>query len=151
MIFSGQLILADLSHIGSLVFGISFACLGLAAVYAIVRAFWLYKGANAWPTADGTITHMEIQEFYAEGTGSPNTTYFASVGYDFRDTKRMRCWGQWQSRQFATSEEASAFVQREMPEGKRVVVRFNPKDPMVNSLELDSWTYSGDRPLSLNF
>jgi len=151
MIVSGQLFLADLSHIGSIVLRISFAGLGLAAVYAIIRTFWLYRGADTWPTADGTITRVEIQEFYAAGTGSPNTTYFATVGYDFHDSKGTRCWGQWQSRQFATSEEASAFVHREMPEGKRVVVRFKPKDPMVNSLELDSWTYSGDRPLSLNF
>lgn len=79
-----------------------------------------------------------------------HTRYFASVGYDFRDPLGKRCWGQWQSKHFATYEEATAFVQREIPEGKHVVVRFNPKDPTVNELELDSWTYSGDRPLSLN-
>ena len=33
---------------------------------------------------------------------------------------------------------------------KRVIVRFNPKSPVQNNLALDSWTYTGDRPTSLN-
>ena len=34
--------------------------------------------------------------------------------------------------------------------GKKVVVRFSPKNPNLNDLELDSWTYTGDRPTSLS-
>jgi hypothetical protein len=32
---------------------------------------------------------------------------------------------------------------------KRVIVRFHPKNPANNNLELHSWTYTGDRPLDL--
>lgn len=138
----------NLSYIGSMVPWVVIAGFGLALIYALARAFWRYRGVETWPTAEGTITRVEIQEFYVPDTG--HTCYFASVGYDFRDPLGERCWGQWQSRHFATYEEGTAFVQREMPEGKCVVVRFSPKDPTVNALELDSWTYSGDRPLSLN-
>jgi len=39
---------------------------------------------------------------------------------------------------------------RELPIGKRVVVRYSPKNPAgLNGLELDSWTYTGDRPTGL--
>jgi hypothetical protein len=38
----------------------------------------------------------------------------------------------------------------ELAVGKPVVVRFNPKNPASNDLELDSWTYTNDRPTSLN-
>jgi hypothetical protein len=50
---------------------------------------------------------------------------------------------------FSTEAEARAFADRELPIDKKVVVRFNPKNPELNNLELDSWTYSGDRPTSL--
>jgi hypothetical protein len=45
---------------------------------------------------------------------------------------------------------AREFSERELPVGKRVVVRFDPKNPGFNDLELDSWTYTGDRPTSLS-
>ena len=33
--------------------------------------------------------------------------------------------------------------------GKQVIVRFNPKNPAINDLELDAFTYTDDPPTSL--
>jgi hypothetical protein len=57
--------------------------------------------------------------------------------------------GTW-SKNFSTEQDARDFASRELPVGKQVSVRFKPKDASVNSLELDSWTYTNDRPTSLN-
>jgi hypothetical protein len=37
-----------------------------------------------------------------------------------------------------------------LPVGKKVVVRYSRKNPTLNDLELDSWTYAGDRPTTLS-
>ncbi len=75
--------------------------------------------------------------------------YFcATFSYDFRDAKGYRVWGSWY-KNFSSEENAREFAARELPVGKKVVVRFNPKNPAFNSLELDSWTYTGDRPANL--
>jgi len=57
--------------------------------------------------------------------------------------------GSWY-KNFSTEAEARAFADRELPIDKKVVVRFNQKNPELNNLELDSWTYTGDRPTSLS-
>ena len=50
---------------------------------------------------------------------------------------------------FSTEAAARDFAVREMSIGKQVVVRFNPKDPAICDLELDSFAYTDDRPTSL--
>ena len=75
--------------------------------------------------------------------------FCATFSHDFRNAKGFSMWGSWH-KNFSTEEDAREFSERELPVGKRVVVRFNPKNPSFNDLELDSWTYSGDRPTSLS-
>jgi Protein of unknown function (DUF3592) len=119
--------------------------LGLAVVTAIGRGFWLYRASLTWPTAEGVITRIDVDR-------QPDTNgghYFrATFSYEFRDPHCHRVWGTW-NKNFSTEDDAREFAERELPVGKKVVVRFSPKDPPLNSLELDSWTYTGDRPLSL--
>jgi hypothetical protein len=118
--------------------------LGIAVLSVIARGFWLYRASLAWPTADGLITRIDI-----ERRQDTRGHYFcATFSYDFRDAKGCRVWGSWY-KNFSSEENAGEFVARELPVGKKVVVRFNPKNPAFNSLELDSWTCSGDRPANL--
>jgi hypothetical protein len=37
---------------------IGLLALGLAAIFAIARGFWLYRASLTWPTADGVITRF---------------------------------------------------------------------------------------------
>jgi len=40
----------------------------VAAVAVIARAFWLYRASLTWPTADGSITRLDIERrMAAEG------------------------------------------------------------------------------------
>jgi hypothetical protein len=121
----------------------------LALVAAvIVRGFWLYWAVLTGPTADGLITRIAIER--KSSGGSPSGHYFsATFTYDFYDSPGHRVCGSWY-KDFSTESEAGEFAERELPVDKKVVVRFNPKTPVQNNLELDSWTYTGDRPTSLN-
>jgi hypothetical protein len=121
----------------------------LALIAAVIaRGFWLYRTSLTWPTADGIITRIDIQGKY--GGGSTFGHYFsATFTYDFYDSPRHRVSGSWY-KNLSTELQAREFAERELPVDKRVIVRFNPKSPVQNNLELDSWTYTGDRPTSLN-
>ena len=73
----------------------------------------------------------------------------ATFTYDFCDSEGHYVSGTWY-KNFSSELEARDFAARELPVGKVVVVRFNPKKPTFNALELDSWTYTNDRPTSLS-
>jgi hypothetical protein len=127
---------------------IGLLALGLAAISAIARGFWLYRASLTWPTADGVITRIDIER--CRDASVHGGHYFcATFSYDFHDRAANRLYGSWY-KNFPSEEEARQFSERELPIGKRVVVRFNPRNPAFNDLELDSWTYSGDRPPSLS-
>ena len=122
--------------------------LALAVFVVIARGCWLYFVSLRWPTADGTITHIDIQRTRSSGT--PSGPYFcATFTYDFQDSNGHHLSGTWY-KNFASEQDARDFAARELPVGKVVVVRFNPRNPAFNDLELDSWTYTNDRPISLN-
>jgi hypothetical protein len=123
--------------------------LAVALIAAVIaRGFWLYHASLTWPTADGVITRIDIERKYSGGLTSGH--YFsATFTYDFCDARGHRVCGSWY-KNFSTESEAREFAERELPMDKNVVVRFNPKNPDLNNLELDSWTYMGDRPPSLN-
>lgn len=122
--------------------------LALATVAVIGRGFWLYRASLTWPTADGAITRFDIERKMDAGITGGH--YFcATFTYDFQDANGLRLSGTWY-KNFSTEAEARDFAARELPVGKPVVVRFNPKHPAFNNLELDSWTYTNDRPTSLN-
>ena len=127
-----------------------FLWLALAStILAVVaRGFWLYRASLTWPTADGVITLLQIERKWSGGT--PSGHYFcATFTYDFHDPAGRRISGTWY-KNFSTEADAREFAERELPVEKKVVVRFNPKNPSDNNLELDSWTYTGDRPTTLS-
>ena len=122
--------------------------LALLVILVIARGFWLYRASLTWPTADGAITLLQIERKRSAGT--PSGHYFsATFTYDFRDPSGNRVSGTWY-KNFSTEADAREFAERELPIGKKVIVRFSPKNPNLNDLELDSWTYTGDRPTSLS-
>jgi len=119
--------------------------LAVAAVAVIARAFWMYRASLTWPTADGSITRLDI-----ERKRDASGFYFrATFTYEFLDPNGLRLSGTWY-KNFSSELEARDFAGRELAVGKPVVVRFNPRNPTFNNLELDSWTYTNDRPTSLN-
>jgi hypothetical protein len=120
--------------------------LGLAVLGVIARGFWLYCASLTWPTGEGVITLIQIER--KQGGANEGHYYRATFTYDFHDLSGHRLTGSW-SKDFSTEADAREFGERELPVGKPVVVRFNPKNPTLNDLQLDSWTYTGDRPASL--
>ena len=121
------------------------AALAIAAVAVIVRALWLYRASLTWPTAEGSITRLDIERKRASG----GRYFCATFSYEFLDPNGRRLCGTWY-KNFSSEAEARNFGARELPVGKPVVVRFNPRNPGSNDLELDSWTYTNDRPTSLD-
>ena len=115
---------------------------GIAVVLG--RTLWAFRGSSNWPTADGTIVHLDLQR--RQDSGGHHTC--AIFTYEFQDLEGCRNSSTW-GKNFSTDEDARDFAAREMPIGKQVVVRFNPKDSNVNNLELDSFAYTNDRPMSL--
>jgi hypothetical protein len=80
------------------------------------------------------------------GIRIPKGTIFCpTFSYDFRDDKGCRVWGSCY-KNFSSEENAREFAARELPVGKNVV-RFNPKNPAFNSLELDSWYRPANLPI----
>jgi len=118
--------------------------IALAVAAAIARGFWLYRASLTWPTADGTITRLDVERKHA----SSGHFFLATFSYDFRTPHGQLFHGTW-SKNFSTEQGAREFAERELPIGKSVIVRFHPKNPATNDLELDSWTYTSDRPLDL--
>ena len=121
------------------------AALAIAAVAVIVRALWLYRASLTWPTAEGSITRLDIERKRASG----GRYFCATFSYEFLDPNGRRLCGTWY-KNFSSEAEARNFGARELPVGKPVVVRFNPRNPGSNDLELDSWTYTNDWPTSLD-
>ena len=122
--------------------------LALAAIAVIARGFWLYRTSLTWPTAESVITAVNVER--KRGASISSGHYFcATFTYEFLDTDGRRLSGTWY-KNFSTEPEARDFAARELPVGKAVVVRFNPKSPAFNNLEVDSWTYTNDRPTSLD-
>ena len=119
--------------------------LAVAILSAILRGFVVYRASLTWPTVDGVITRLDIER-KRHGSGGPYVS--ATFSYDFRDPNGQRVWGTWY-KNFSTEQDAREFAERELPVGKAVVVRYDPRNPASNGLELDSWTYTGDRPTSL--
>jgi len=137
-----------MSHAHDLQLMVWWAALALAVVFAIGRGFWLYRASLTWPTADGEITRLDIER--KQDPGHVGGHHFcATFTYDFRDPNGNRISGNWY-KDFSSEADAREFAERELPVGKKVVVRFSPKNPTLNSLELDSWTYTGDRPTTLS-
>jgi hypothetical protein len=122
--------------------------LGIALVSAIARGFWLYLASMTWPVADGVITRIGVER-HQDSAASGGHHFRATFAYDFRDPAGKPVRASW-SRIFSTEEDAREFSERELPVGTKVAVRFNAKNSASNGLELDSWTYRGDRPVSLS-
>ena len=115
-------------------------------IAVIARGLWLYRASLTWPTADGVISRVDIERRRDPSGGR----YFrATFSYDFQDPDGRPVSGAWY-KNFSNEAEARDFEARELAVGKPVIVRFNPKNPACNDLELDSWTYTNDRPTSLN-
>jgi len=127
---------------------IGLLALGVTAISAIARGFCLYRASLTWPMADGVITRIDIER-RRDASINGGHYFCATFSYDFQDPAANRLYGSWY-KNFSSEDEARQFSERELPVGKRVVVRFNPKNTTFNDLELDSWTYTGDRPTSLS-
>jgi len=122
--------------------------LALASVAVIARGFWLYRASLTWHTADGKITRLDVERKQDPGTNGGHYLC-ATFTYEFHDNGGHLLSGTWY-KNFSTEPEARDFATRELPVGKPVVVHFNPRNPEFSDLELDSWTYTNDRPASLN-
>jgi hypothetical protein len=116
----------------------------VVAVIALGRTIWAYRGSGNWPMVEGTITGLDVQQ----RRGADGRYSYATFTYEFQDCEGRQKSGTWH-KNFSTDEAAKDFATRELPIGKQVIVRFNPKNPAVNDLELDAFTYTDDRPTSL--
>ena len=136
-----------MANAASMTLAVRFAVglLGVALLSVIARAFWIYRNSLTWPTADGVVTRLDVEAIRT----ADGRSILATFTYDFHDPSGRRQHGNW-TKFFSNEQAAREFAARELPVGKSVVVRYDPKNPASNNLELDSWTYTGDRPLDLS-
>jgi Protein of unknown function (DUF3592) len=113
----------------------------------VIRGIWQRRGSGEWPIVDGTFVTVTVLR--AGPPASSGLEYQALAEYEFSDAAGRRRKGQWTSRGFPSEARAKDFINREMPQGKTVAVKYSPDDAKMNNLELDSWTYTDDRPLDL--
>ena len=108
----------------------------------------MLRESRKWPTTDGTITCLDVQR--KRDADQDGGHYFSALfTYEFYNHEGNLTTGSWY-KNFSDEQAARDFAAREMPVGKQVLVRFNPKDPTTSDLELDSFVYTNDRPTSLN-
>ena len=124
---------------------IAAAILGAFVCTCGLLYFLRYRGSSAWPVQDGAIEGFEIKRW----NGSAHRAYYAVVRYHFLAAGGQFS-GSWNSPSFGTELELQQYLSREWPRDKRVFVKYKPETPANNFLELDSWTYTDDRPVSLN-
>jgi hypothetical protein len=100
-----------------------------AAVIAVLLVWTLsaFRGASNWPTADGTVTRLDVQR-KQEADGHYSCAIFT---YEFQDLDGRRVSSTWY-KNFSSEQDARDFAARELPLGKQVLVRFNPKDPAIS-------------------
>jgi hypothetical protein len=123
---------------------IVWVALAVVAVIALGRTIWAYRGSANWPKVEGIITGLDVQR-RSDGEGQYCCATFT---YKFQDCEGRQESGTWH-KNFSTDGAARDFATRELPIGKQVIVQFDPKNPAINDLELDAFTYTDDRPMSL--
>jgi hypothetical protein len=138
----------DMHSLMLIIFWIILAGALLYAGIFVVRGLVRLRGSDQWPAIEGTITAVRIQQ--SGMPASSNVDYQAVIEYQFSDSTGRLYTGQWSLPAFSSESKTRDFSNREMPIGKTVVVEYDPKHPKINNLELDSWTYADDRPLSLD-
>lgn len=126
--------------------------LGYAMMLMIPWALWKrfslgqsVKIADSWPCAEGEIISSGIGT--SSGTyDNPNTFYQANITYQYEVsgrpcTNNKICVGG--QLQLSLKSKANAYLAR-YPEGKKVIVHYNPKKPKDSVLEVKeetSWVY----------
>jgi len=121
----------------------------LTVPWALWRRFSLrqsVKTADSWPCIDGEIISSSIGT--SSGTyDNPNTLYQAKITYEYEVGGRQRknnkiCVGG--QLQLSLRSKANEYIAR-YPEGKKVIVHYNPRKPEDSVLEVreeTSWIYS---------
>ena len=127
--------------------------LGYAMMLTVPWALWKnwslrqqVKAADSWPCTDGEILSSGIGSSSSGNYDTPNTMYQAKVVYEYeaggrrRENNRICVGGQIQ---LSLKSKANEYCAR-YPQGKKVIVHYNPRKPEDSVLEVKeetSWVY----------
>jgi Protein of unknown function (DUF3592) len=99
-------------------------------IYTLIMAF-RYPGSEAWPATDGLIENMI--EIRTVGNHGP---YYGVLSYSYEVADEYYS-GEWSTPTFRKRSEVSEFVEKRIPKGTKVTVKYDPAHPDRSVLELD--------------
>jgi hypothetical protein len=120
---------ATASQIVPLIFGGMFIIAGISAAVFSFRLRAITTAAQTWPGVRGRIIKSTIEDHTRPKTG---TQYFVSIQYSYRVRDEDHLNNQISfggTVQFRSKSDAETKRAREFPEGKEVMVYYNPENP----------------------
>jgi hypothetical protein len=111
--------------------------IGLFIAYGAVRMRVRTRQARNWPKVTGTIMASELETRTSRNDGKPTRMYGATISYSYEvggktyESDQVQLGG---TRETSLPGEFQRLVSR-YPEGKRIHVHYDPRDPATAVLE----------------
>jgi hypothetical protein len=120
--------------------------LGAAVVLGVIYTVIMvrrYRHSDVWPTAEGLIE--ALIEIRSVGNHGP---YYGVLSYSYEVADEYYS-GEWTTPTFAKRPDVSEFVEKQMPKGTKVLVKYDPAHPERNLLEVDIAITDPAAPITL--
>lgn len=111
-------------------------------VYTVIMVV-RYRDSPTWPAADGKIE--SLIEVRSAGNHGP---YYGVLSYSYPVADEYYS-GEWMTPSFAKRSDVSELVEKQMPKGTKVTVKYDPRHPDRSVLEVDIAMTDPAAPITL--
>jgi hypothetical protein len=111
-------------------------------VYTVIMVV-RYRHSPTWPAADGKIE--SLIEVRSAGNHGP---YYGVLSYSYQVADEYYS-GEWMTPWFPKRSDVSEFVEKQMPKGTKVTVKYDPRHPDRSVLEVDIAMTDPAAPITL--
>jgi hypothetical protein len=116
----------------------------VTGVYIIVQ-FIRFRGSEAWPIAVATVEAVEVQRVQDHN----GHHFLPLVSFSFTIENEYYS-GEWVGPAFSSEQKTREFMQQNTPMGAKLSVRYKPKQPAVNVLDVDPALWDEEKPITLD-
>jgi hypothetical protein len=103
----------------------------VVGVFYTAIMIFRYRGSDRWPASDGKIeSRIEVRSAGNHGL------YYGVLSYSYQVADEYYS-GEWMTPSFAKRSDVSEFVEKQMPKGTKVTVKYDPRHPDRSVLEVD--------------
>jgi Protein of unknown function (DUF3592) len=115
----------------------------LLAAYVLTQLV-RYRGSGHWPITPAVIETTSVRRHQTDGL------YFSPyVSFSFEVSGEHYSGEWWTGPNYSTEDEARRFLEQNMPVGSRLNVRYKPRNPSLNMLEVDPTLWDKGKPITL--